>query len=115
MEFGDKANFETAFRFASNGLLHVGPDKRLLLFNDQLLRMFDLPCGSLHQGMALETFLRDLGSRLGWNDARTANVIANHDLWMAQKLPTSVEHHFDTGDVMRIACHPLKDGGAVLT
>ena len=115
MEFGDKANFETAFRFASNGLLHVGPDKRLLLFNDQLLRMFDLPCGSLHQGMALETFLRDLGSRLGWNDARTANVIANHDLWMAQKLPTSVEHHFDNGDVMRIACHPLKDGGAVLT
>lgn len=112
---GDQTHFDTALRFMSNGLILVDPDHRIGLFNDRLLALFGLPAGELAIGMPLERFLRNIAPRLGWDEARTRNVIANHDIWMASDAPTVLEHHFDDGGVMRISCNPLPAGGAVIT
>jgi diguanylate cyclase (GGDEF)-like protein/PAS domain S-box-containing protein len=107
--------FATALRFMSNGLILVGADGLISLFNDKVLSLFGLGPDSIWAGMPLDSFLQMLGPHLGWNQARIDNVIANHAMWISSPNPTKVQHHFEDGTVLRIGCNPMPLGGAILT
>nr|WP_171070280.1 EAL domain-containing protein [Methylobacterium terricola] len=64
--------------------------------------------------MTLSSFLQMTGSANGWDKHRINRVIANHREWMAGSTETRVEHTFDDGRILSIACQPTNDG-AVLT
>lgn len=106
---------DTALGFMSNGLIVVGSDGLVALYNQRLLTLFDMSADCIARGMPWRDFLCNLAPVLGWDEARTERVIANHVAWMSGSTVTRVEHHFDDGKVLSISCSPLPDGGAVLT
>lgn len=99
----------------SNGLVMVADDGRIRLHNQRVLELFHLAPGEIGIGMPLSQYLRNVGARVGWDEARTQRVIDNHGRWMAGDSTTQVEHHFDDGTILSISCRPMKDGGAILT
>lgn len=98
----------------SNGILKVSKDEVVEIFNDKLCTMLLLPPGGMVRGMSLSSFLQMTGNANGWDQHRIDRVIANHREWMAGTAETLVEHTFDDGRILSIACQPTGDG-AVLT
>ena len=105
----------TALCHMSNGLVIIGDDGRITLFNDRVREVFDLLPGEIASGMPWQEFIRNIGGHVGWDEARVGRVIANHVKWLSQSTVTHVEHNYDDGSVLSISCRPLPDGGAVLT
>ena len=112
---GQAEHLATALRNMSNGLVIIGGDGRIGLFNDRVRQVFHLLPGQVATGMPWQEFIRNIGKHVGWDEARVGRVIANHVKWMEQSTVTHVEHNYDDGSVLSIHCRPLPDGGAVLT
>ena len=112
---GRSEHLATALRNMSNGLVIIGGDGRISLFNDRVREVFHLLPGEIATGMPWQEFIRNIGEHVGWDEARMGRVIANHVKWMEQSTVTHVEHNYDDGSVLSIHCRPLPDGGAVLT
>lgn len=104
----------TALQNMSNGILKISSDETVELYNQRLCGMLGLAAKDVTLGMRLEGFLAVTGQANGWSAERVARVLHNHRLWMAGGIETRVEHHFDDGRVLAIACQPVADG-AVLT
>lgn len=104
----------TALQSMSNGILKIASDGTIELYNQRLCTMLGLSPDELSVGMRLERFLAMTGKANGWSVDRTANVVRNHWLWMEKRTETRVEHQFDDGRILMIACQPMTDG-AVLT
>ncbi|AWV17506.1 MULTISPECIES: bifunctional diguanylate cyclase/phosphodiesterase [unclassified Methylobacterium] len=104
----------TTLQNMSNGILKVSGAEVVELYNEKLCTMLNLPPGSMARGMSLSTFLDVTGRANAWDETRIARVLANHRTWMARSEETLVEHTFDDGRILSIACQPIDDG-AVLT
>lgn len=104
----------TTLQNMSNGILKVSKDEIVEIYNEKLCTMLLLPPGGMMRGMTLSAFLHMTGSANGWDQHRIDRVIANHREWMAGSAETLVEHTFDDGRILSIACQPTDDG-AVLT
>ncbi len=99
----------------SNGLLMIAPNLTVRLYNNRVREMFGLDPADLRIGMPLLQYLRNVGAKAGWDEARTQRVYDNHVKWMASDVTERLDHHFDNGDVFTIVCRPLPEGGAVIT
>ncbi|MGU3363028.1 EAL domain-containing protein [Methylobacterium sp. M6A4_1b] len=104
----------TALQNMSNGILKISSGGRIELYNQRLVSMLGLTQDSLRPGMRLGDFLKATGEVNGWDADRIGRVIDNHWLWMSKSEETRVEHRFDDGRILSIACQPVADG-AVLT
>ena len=104
----------TALQNMSNGILKVSAAEVVELHNERLCTMLKLAPEDMVRGMSLEAFLQRVGRANGWDADRPARVLANHRAWMAKDDETRVEHSFDDGRILSIACQPIEDG-AVLT
>ncbi|MET0529365.1 MAG: EAL domain-containing protein [Microvirga sp.] len=104
----------TTLQNMSNGILKLSKDEIVEIYNEKLCAMLLLPPGGMARGMTLSSFLQMTGSANGWDKHRIDRVIANHREWMAGSTETLVEHTFDDGRILSIACQPTDDG-AVLT
>jgi diguanylate cyclase (GGDEF)-like protein len=104
----------TALQNMSNGILKISSDGTVQLYNTRLCTMLGLSPASLYVGMRLKDFLAATGQANGWDGDRVARVVHNHRLWMSKNTETRVEHEFDNGRILSIACQPVEDG-AVLT
>ncbi|POR44577.1 bifunctional diguanylate cyclase/phosphodiesterase [Methylobacterium sp. V23] len=104
----------TALQNMSNGILKISSAGTIELYNQRLLAMLGLAPGAVRVGMPLADFLRATGNANGWDAERIARVVGNHWLWMGSDGETRVEHLFDDGRILSIACQPVADG-AVLT
>jgi diguanylate cyclase (GGDEF)-like protein len=98
----------------SNGLLKISSGGTIELYNQRLLAMLGLAPDAVRVGMPLADFLQATGNANGWDAERIARVVGNHWLWMGSDGETRVEHLFDDGRILSIACQPVADG-AVLT
>ncbi|WP_083507573.1 EAL domain-containing protein [Aureimonas frigidaquae] len=110
-----KGLITTALTNMSNGLILIGPDGRIALFNDRLLQIFGITADAIVIGMRWQRFLANLGPHLGWSEQRLKRVIANHAEWFSRTQTTYLEHNLNDGRVMSVACRPIATGGAVLT
>lgn len=99
----------------SNGLLMVAPNLTIRLYNNRVREMFGLEREQLKIGMPLQQYLEAVGSKAGWDEARTKRVFENHVKWMAADSTERLDHHFENGNVFSIVCRPLPEGGAVIT
>ncbi len=104
-----------ALHHMSNGLVLIGPDFSIGLHNDRVCELLHLEPGDIAIGMPLDTFLANVGQRLGWDDARVKRVVDNHHMWMSQEEEMRLEHHYEDGTFLRICWRPMPDGGAILT
>lgn len=104
----------TALQNMSNGILKISSGGTIELYNQRLVGMLGLGPDDLHVGMHLCDFLEVTGKANGWDAERVTRVVHNHWHWMAESEQTKVEHHFDDGRILSIACQPVADG-AVLT
>ncbi|TXM72827.1 EAL domain-containing protein [Methylobacterium sp. WL69] len=104
----------TALQNMSNGILKISSGGTVQLYNTRLCAMLGLTPDSLFVGMRLDDFLAATGRANGWDGARVARVVHNHWLWMGKSTETRIEHQFDNGRILSIACQPVEDG-AVLT
>ena len=105
----------TALNNMSNGLVFIGADDRIQLFNDRALAIFGLESDVIHVGMSWRLYLTNVAPVLGWNEARLARVKANHERWFSAPDVTYLEHDLDDGRTVSVACRPILGGGAVLT
>ncbi|MBE0694527.1 MAG: EAL domain-containing protein, partial [Aquamicrobium sp.] len=110
-----RAESAQALRNMSNGLVMVSGRGTIRLYNDRVLSLFGLAPDELRVGMPMSRFLRNIGARVGWDEARTQRVIDNHGQWMARDATTRVEHHFEDGRILSISCRPTGGGGAIIT
>ena len=104
----------TALQNMSNGILKVSAAEIVELYNERLRTLLKLAPGDMAQGMSLSAFLQQVGRANGWDEDRETRVLANHRAWMAKDEETRIEHSFDDGRILSIACQPVVDG-AVLT
>ncbi len=104
----------TALQNMSNGILTISHRGTIELYNHRLCGMLGLSPDVVFVGMRLDRFLQITGEANGWDADRVANVAHNHRLWMGRDGETRVEHHFDDGRILSIACQPVASG-AVLT
>ncbi|NEU12455.1 EAL domain-containing protein [Methylobacterium sp. BTF04] len=104
----------TALQNMSNGILKISPGGRVELYNQRLCGMLGLSSDDLFAGMRLEQFLQATGDANSWDADRVTKVLHNHWLWMGKTEETRIEHHFDDGRILSIACQPVATG-AVLT
>ncbi|MDH4981792.1 EAL domain-containing protein [Hyphomicrobium sp. D-2] len=110
-----RAESGEALRNMSNGLLMVDKNLLIRLYNDRLMELLDISPEDVAVGMPLGQFLQLVGTRTGMDAVRTQRIIDNHNQWIAQNGITRVEHHFDDGTIVSIACRPMAGGGAILT
>jgi diguanylate cyclase (GGDEF)-like protein len=110
-----RAEASEALSNMSNGLVMIGSNATIRLYNKRVCELLKLKPGEVRTGMPLSEFLEHVGAHAGWDAARTQRVIDNHAIWMAQESTTHVEHHFDDGTILSISCRPMEDGGAILT
>lgn len=110
-----RAESGEALRNMSNGLLMVDKHLHIRLYNDRLMELLDISSDDVAIGMPLGQFLQLVGSRTGMDAVRTQRIIDNHNQWITQQGITRVEHHFDDGTIVSIACRPMAGGGAILT
>ncbi len=110
-----RAEAAEALHNMSNGLLVVAGNGTVRLYNQRVLDLFSLGPDEVQVGMRLEQYLRNIGSRAGWDEARLRRVIANHEAWFESREMTRIEHHFDDGRILQVTCQPLPDTGAILT
>jgi len=115
IDMNARARATDALDNMSNGLVMIAPDFTIQLFNRRVLEMFNLSDGDIVTGMPLEAYLRQAGSRVGWDDARVERVLENHLLWMEREEATRVDQHFSDGMVLSITCQPVHGGGAIIT
>ena len=99
----------------SNGLVMVDPDGLISVYNQRVVGLLGLDADDVAVGMPLATYLANIGRHKGWNAKRIAGVVANHLAWLENNETTHVEHHFDGGPVLSVACRPMAGGGCVLT
>jgi diguanylate cyclase (GGDEF)-like protein len=104
----------TALQNMSNGILKISSGGTIQLYNQRLLGLLGLRHGDMHIGMHLDAFLTATGKANGWDAERIARTVRNHWIWMAKGEETCIEHVFDDGRILSIACQPVTDG-AVLT
>ena len=110
-----RAEAGEALRNMSNGLIMVAGNRTIRLFNPRVRELFSLAPEQIRIGMSLVDYLRNIGRENGWDEARIARVIANHDEWMRRGEITRVEHHCDDGKILQVTCQPLPDTGAIIT
>ncbi|MEN3792970.1 EAL domain-containing protein [Fulvimarina sp. MAC3] len=110
-----RATAADALANMSNGLTVLSANGTVTLVNDRVGQLFQLKPGELKVGMELEHYIAMIGRRAGWNGERIERVIANHRAWMNGCEVMRVEHNFDDGTVLSIACQPVARGGAILT
>jgi diguanylate cyclase (GGDEF)-like protein len=110
-----KVLLTTALTNMSNGLLLIGADDRIELFNNRVLELFGLEPSAIMVGMRWQRYLKNLAVPLGWSAHRLNRVIANHERWFARTSTTYIEHALDDGRILSVACRPVGSGGAVLT
>ncbi|MCJ2081293.1 EAL domain-containing protein [Methylobacterium sp. J-090] len=104
----------TALQNMSNGILKISRTGTIELYNQRLCGMLGLAPADMFVGMRLDRFLQATGDANGWDADRVARVVRNHWLWLAKAEETRVEHHFEDGRILSIACQPVETG-AVLT
>jgi diguanylate cyclase (GGDEF)-like protein len=110
-----RAEAGEALRNMSNGLIMVAGNHTIRLFNPRVRELFALGPEQIHIGMTLEQYIRNIGSNVGWDEARVGRVVANHEDWMRRGEITRLEHHFDDGNILQVTCQPLPDSGAIIT
>ena len=110
-----RAEASDALNNMSNGLVMVAADGTIQLFNHRVIELFGLKDDDISIGISLKRYLRIVGAKVGWDEARTQRVIDNHAVWMAGDTVFRVDHHFDDGKVLNIACQPVGGGGAIIT
>ncbi|MBN8933281.1 MAG: PAS-domain containing protein, partial [Rhizobium pusense] len=104
-----------ALRNMSNGLLMIGANKQIRLFNERVREMFSLGPDELAVGMPFYQYLGNIGRRNGWDDARLQRIIEKYERWMERGDTMRLEHHIENDDVLTIDCRPMRDDGAILT
>ena len=104
----------TALENMSNGILKVSASEKVQIFNRRLLGMLRLQPQDVAVGMTLAEFLANVGRASGWDEPRVGRVVNTHREWMTKGAESRVEHTFEDGRVLAIACQPVADG-AVLT
>lgn len=104
----------TALQNMSNGILKISHSGAIELYNHRLCGMLGISTDAMFVGMHLHRFLQVTGDANGWDADRVTRVAHNHWLWMGQDRETRIEHHFDDGRILSIACQPVASG-AVLT
>ena len=105
----------TALCNMTNGLVIIGSDGLITLFSDRVREVFPILPDDIAVGMPWQDYIRNVGKRVGWDEARIGRVIANHVQWMGLTTVTNIEHNYDDGSILSIHCRPLPDGGTVLT
>ena len=108
------AALATALQNMSNGILKLSASESVQIFNRRLLGMLRLEPQDVAVGMRLVDFVANVGRANGWDAQRVRRVLDNHRAWMRKDAETRVEHVFDDGRILSIACQPVADG-AVLT
>ena len=108
------AAIAVALQNMSNGLLKISASERVEIFNQRLLGMLRLSPGDVAVDMTLPDFVTNVGRANGWEADRVVRVVENHRAWMAAAGETRIEHNFEDGRILSIACQPV-EGGAVLT
>ena len=110
-----RAEAAEALQNMSNGLLVIAGNRTIRLFNPRVLELFSLAPEQVRVGMRYEQYLGNIGAQAGWDEARIARVIANHEAWFEGHEITRLEHHFDDGRILQVTCQPVAEGGAILS
>ncbi|WP_170842596.1 bifunctional diguanylate cyclase/phosphodiesterase [Aureimonas jatrophae] len=110
-----RATASDALANMSNGLTMLSSSGLVTLVNERVHALFHLGKDELRIGMTLESYIAAIGRRAGWDSERVRRVLDNHQTWMRSITPTRLEHHFDDGTILAVACQPVARGGAILT
>jgi diguanylate cyclase (GGDEF)-like protein/PAS domain S-box-containing protein len=104
--------FDQAITHMSHGLCMVDAAQRIVLFNQQFLKMYNLPPGLVTVGMSM----RDLfayGARHGYFDADLDTVWRHRLERMAARKPFQQRMRLSGGYRYLLHYHPMDDGGWV--
>lgn len=110
-----RAEASEALSNMSNGLVMVAGNGTVRLFNARVLDLLGLMPADMKVGMTVDQFVGNIGFRQHWDLSETQRVIADIRSWLERKANTHIEHHFNNGTILSISCHPMPDGGAILT
>lgn len=106
---------ELTLESMTNGIIVFDEEERVLVTNERVSQLFRLRRDAVGPGKTLQCFLEAVGESVGWEQDRTLRVLENHRRWKRDMLQQTIEHHFDDGQILRIAFRALKGNGAVLT
>ena len=104
----------TALDNMSNGLLFIGEDLRLRLFNDRFLEMFDISKGAVHRGMTVSELIAVLAKANSWNREELQRITQRMQSVMKLVHSDTFEHHFADGRLLEVVSGPVQ-GGVVIT
>lgn len=110
-----RATASDALANMSNGLAMISSNGVVTLVNQRVHTLFHLGEDELKIGMTLGSYIAAIGRRAGWDKERVDRVLDNHHTWMRSSTTTRLEHQFDDGTILAIACQPVARGGAILT
>ncbi|MBM9595332.1 EAL domain-containing protein [Roseitranquillus sediminis] len=104
-----------AMRNMSNGLVMYGTDERIIALNDQAVTMMQLKTGRIGEGSTLTEMFQAIAEAERWSEARRDNRIRAFREYFSRTETTRFEVEIGSGQVLRVCCRPLAEGGAVLT
>ncbi|WP_312793815.1 EAL domain-containing protein [Tianweitania sp.] len=104
----------TALDNMSNGLLFIGEDHRLRLFNDRFLKMFDISKGVVHRGMTVSELISVLAKSSSWDGQERQRITRRVQSVMKLAQSETFEHSFADGRLLEVVSGPVQ-GGVVIT
>ncbi|PZO81299.1 MAG: bifunctional diguanylate cyclase/phosphodiesterase [Mesorhizobium amorphae] len=100
----------TALDNMSNGLIFIGRDERLRLFNERFLKLFNLPHDGVWRGMPTGEMIEVLGRANNWDEEERERVRRRMAERMRLTSSETVEYRFGDNRVLEIVSGPVEDG-----
>ena len=108
------ARLTTALAHMSNGLLAIAADGTVDIANEQFFHIIGLPPTPVRRGMAWRSFIRGNCRLMGWDEPRTAALLALHEDWSVKRTRTQLTMQIGKGRTISVGSEPLPDGGFVV-
>ena len=108
-----EAQLRIALDNMPGGILMIDEDNKIVVFNDQIRELFDLPEGVLVVGGPVETSVRYQAERGDFGEGDVDDLVEQVRAGFSSGEPTKYERRLFTGRVVEISVAPTPDGGEV--
>nr|WP_284144913.1 EAL domain-containing protein [Tianweitania aestuarii] len=104
----------TALDNMSNGLLFIGEDHRLRLFNDRFLQLFGIGKGVIYRGMSVPELIMRVSESNRWSKEENQRITQRMKSIMRLSHSETFEYRFSDERLLEVVSGPVQ-GGIVLT
>jgi two-component system sensor histidine kinase/response regulator len=109
-----EAQLRTALETMSGALLLIDRDLRIQLFNENVLRFFDLGPDLIYKGAPMQTILRAQAERGDFGPGDPESICEERLRGLRERLATRVEDRLPDGRTFEVLRTPMADGGFVM-